>query len=157
VCDADAEFGVSVDIGNGHIYDLVGCGGNADLRATSYRGARGRRAASGLYHLLCTPCTSPTTDGTNTRALSHLLALLLTFVLSDDLLIRDHQRSSHSEVCSALTRASSLEPMTLGASMLCVLVQRARVRRAPFVFLFNIESRQLSCKLVRQRQRWNGY
>ena len=34
MCDADAEFGVSVAIGNGHIYDLVGCGGNADLRPT---------------------------------------------------------------------------------------------------------------------------
>lgn len=115
MCDADAEFGVSVAIGNGHIYDLVGCGGNADLRPTEAPAAGERRPVS-TARLLCTSCTSPTTDGTNTRALSHLLALLLTFVLSDDLLIRDHQRSSHSEVCRlqcADARASSLEPMTL--------------------------------------------
>jgi hypothetical protein len=143
VCDADAEFGVSVAIGNGHIYDLVGCGGNADLRPTEAP----RRAASGLYRLLCTPCTSPTTDGTNTRALSPLLALLLTFVLSDDLLIRDHQRSSHSEVCSALTRASSLEPMTLGEHALRTGAAGARSPRPAPRSCFYSTSSHVSCRV----------
>jgi hypothetical protein len=159
VCDADAEFGVSVAIGNGYIYDLVGCGGNADLYVLP---RRPRRAASGLYRLLCTPCTSPTTDGTNMRALSHLLALLLTFVLSNDLIIRDHQRfklrtQKVTSGVQCLTRASSRLPMTLGDACFVLWCTAARVRR-PVVFLFNIVSRQLTAvvgKLVRQR--WNGY
>ena len=50
MCDADAEFGVSVAIGNGYIYDLVGCGGTrrpTSPYADEPRGApRPRRAAS---------------------------------------------------------------------------------------------------------------
>jgi hypothetical protein len=49
VCDADEEFGVSVAIGNGHIYDLVGCGGNADLRPTEAPAAGERRPVSTVY------------------------------------------------------------------------------------------------------------
>ena len=53
MCDADAEFGVSVAIGNGYIYDLVGCGGNADL----YVLPRRPRPASGVRSLPSTVYT----------------------------------------------------------------------------------------------------
>jgi len=94
VCDADAEFGVSVAIGNGYIYDLVGCGGTrrpTSPYADEPRGApRPRRAASAsllsttvlLYTVYLYVADGVPDDGRDEHARlvapTTLLALLLT-------------------------------------------------------------------------------